>query len=64
MPVLAFIHTFVRTHVQKQYTIFRSFLTIFDVNIEDDSALAVKNIEVNFIFFARFLLSLRKDRVY
>ncbi len=34
------------------------FIAIFDVNIEDDSALAVKNIEVNFIFFARFFISL------
>ena len=34
------------------------FIPVFDVNIEDDSALAVKNIEVNFIFFARFFISL------
>ena len=38
--------------------IFTQVLCIFDVNIEDNGALAVKNIEVNFIFFARFLLSL------
>ena len=34
------------------------FIAIFDVNIEDNAALAVKNIEVNFIFFARFFISL------
>ena len=34
------------------------FIAIFNINIEDDSALAVKNIEVNFIFFARFFISL------
>ena len=34
------------------------FIAIFDVNIEDNGALAVKNIEVNFIFFARFFISL------
>ncbi len=48
---------------KKQYSFSKSIgykkFTIFDVNIEDSTALDVKNIEVNFIFFARLLLSLR-----
>ena len=33
--------------------------SIFEVNLEDNSALALKNIKVNFIFLARLLVSLR-----
>ena len=45
-------------NLNKFTLLLHKIFSIFDVNIEDSNAVAVKNIEVNFIFFARFLLSL------
>ena len=43
--------------------IFTQVLAIFEVNLEDNSALAVKIIQTSLMFLARLLLSLRYLRI-
>ena len=46
-------------NIKAKLYISRSFVSIFEVNLEEFSALALKNIKASFIFLARLLVSLQ-----